>query len=84
MPITGLVTEFSLAFDVANRLRSELFVVQKRLSEGDPINTFSDYQKAKATFKEMKAAMLDLDRSVQKIRSEIPESAPNFGTDQSS
>ena len=84
MPITGLVTEFSLALDLSNRLRSEMFIVNKRLIERDPINTLVDYQKAKATFKEMKVAMGDLERAVHKIKSEIPESVPDFGTDRTS
>lgn len=82
MPMVNLIKDFSHSFDLVNRLRSEMFVLNQRLVERDPITSLSDYSKAKATFKELRVAMLDLDRAVNQIRSEIPDLPPSYEIDQ--
>lgn len=82
MPIATLIKDFSHSFELVNRLRSEMFVLNQRIVEGDSIQTMADYQKAKATFKDLKIAMIDLDRAVGKIRSQIPDRPPSYEIDQ--
>lgn len=84
MPITRLIKEFGQSFDLITRLRSEAYLLNTRIIEQDPIATLNDYKKVKATFKELKSVMLDLDRAINRVSSEIPTSPPDYGTDQNS
>lgn len=79
----SLISEFGSVFEITSRLNTELYVLNKNLNERDPTLTLMDYMKVKVSFKELKAAMQDLDRSVDRISSEIPTSVPDFGIDPS-
>ena len=81
MPMLNLISDFGLIRELTSRLNSEAFTLNHRLGERYNIQTLADYRKVKATFKELKRAMDDLDRSVMKISHEIPDSPPNYGTD---
>ena len=83
MPTMKLISEFGRVFELATRLNSDLYHLNKGMSERDPVMTMMDYRKAKLAFRELKVAMIDLDRAVEQISSEIPLMPPDFGIDPS-
>ena len=81
MPFKTVIPELGLAYDTTNRFNSEMFTLNLRLNEGDPIMTLADYRKAKATFRILRTAMADLDRAILKISESIPSTPPDHGID---
>jgi len=76
MALTKFTREFSLVFELSTRLRSEMYAVNTSLVETDPDLVLRFYKKARSTFKELKIAVDELDRSISTIEFSDEESAP--------
>lgn len=78
MPITSLVKDFGSILDITTRFRSDVYQLNAHLIDRDPLLTASDYLKVKNAFKELKAAMIDTERAVDKIIKDGPPLADLF------
>lgn len=78
MPITALVREFGDVLEVSTRLRSEIYQLNMHLVQRDPLMTMNDLMKVKATFKDLKVVMTDLERAVDKVIGDVPTLADLF------
>ncbi len=55
--------------------------LNKNLVDNDHIGTLNDYKKVKASFKELRLAMADLERAVSKVSGDIPDLPPDPSID---
>jgi hypothetical protein len=77
----NFIKEFSAVYDLALRLRTEVVGANNHLVDVDILLFLSDHQKYIATFKQLKEAVADLERAVDRSKELITAQKFSYETE---